>query len=165
MLSALGMLSRVRVGNGQFPKASNQNTPGHTNLVSLFGPVRACVFIFSSSSGIDPFLFVSYEHMNVYAQQHNNNRKRLFLLRRAVFAWIFTSWALLAVTPVYVFMVRGLEDAGFVQEELDEITRLQAALPSSCAQTSAASAAPPRPQPPPPTTTTTQGVEVKQHTV
>eukprot|EP00752_Nemacystus_decipiens_P017140 g15355.t1 len=73
---------------------------------------------------------------------------RLYFGTIPVFAWIFTSWALLAVTPVYVFMVRGLENAGFVQEELDEISRLQAALPSSSLQ------------PPPP-----QGAEVKQHTV
>eukprot|EP00903_Cladosiphon_okamuranus_P006823 g6648.t1 len=64
---------------------------------------------------------------------------RLYFGTIPVFAWIFTSWALLAVTPGYVFMVRGLENAGFVQDELDEITRLQGALPSSSS-----------PPPPPP---------------
>jgi len=72
----------------------------------------------------------------------------------AVFAWIFTSWALLVVTPVYVFMVRGLENAGFVQEELDEIARLQAALPPPAPSASSSSRA------------VGQGAnEVKQHAV
>lgn len=37
------------------------------------------------------------------------------------------------MTPVYVYMVKGLENAGFVQDELDEIARLKgvSALPSS----------------------------------
>ena len=38
----------------------------------------------------------------------------------AVFAWIFHSWALLVVTPMYVYMVWGLEDAGFIKEHLEE---------------------------------------------
>lgn len=72
----------------------------------------------------------------------------------AVFAWIFTSWALLAVTPLYVFMVRGLENAGFVQDELDEIARLQAALPPPAPAASSISSQ-----------AAVQGTEVKQHAV
>lgn len=53
-----------------------------------------------------------------------------------VFAWIFTPWALLAVTPVYVYMVRGLENAGFVKAEMEEVARLRAALPGSSVATS-----------------------------
>lgn len=45
---------------------------------------------------------------------------------RAVFAWIFSSWALLPVMPIYIYMVRGLEDATFVQEEIKRITAQQA---------------------------------------
>lgn len=52
-----------------------------------------------------------------------------------VFAWIFTPWALLAVTPVYVYMVRGLENAGFVKAEMEEVARLRAALPESTSAT------------------------------
>lgn len=58
---------------------------------------------------------------------HNNN---------TVFAWIFTSWALLAATPVYVYMVRGLENAGFVKAEMEEVARLRADLPGSSVVTS-----------------------------
>lgn len=60
------------------------------------------------------------------------------LAAATVFAWIFTPWALLAVTPVYVYMVRGLENAGFVRAEMEEVARLRAALP------------PPLPPPPQP---------------
>lgn len=45
-----------------------------------------------------------------------------------VFAWIFTPWALLAVTPVYVYMVRGLENAAFVKAEMEEVARLREGL-------------------------------------
>lgn len=61
----------------------------------------------------------------------------------AVFAWIFTSWALLAVTPLYIYMVRGLENADFVQDDIKEISRLQAAAPSSQQSTGASSDAGP----------------------
>ncbi|CAM9742923.1 unnamed protein product [Ascophyllum nodosum] len=56
---------------------------------------------------------------------------RLYFGTIPVFAWIFTSWALLAVTPLYLFMVHGLETADFVQADLEEIARLQAELPSA----------------------------------
>lgn len=45
-----------------------------------------------------------------------------------VFAWIFASWALLVITPVYIYMVRGLEDARFVEDEIAEVAKLQAEL-------------------------------------
>ncbi|CAB1102130.1 unnamed protein product [Ectocarpus sp. CCAP 1310/34] len=64
-----------------------------------------------------------------HAHQYYSLGIRLFFGTIPVFAWIFTSWALLAVTPVYAYMVRGLENAGFVQDELDEIARVKAALP------------------------------------
>lgn len=60
-----------------------------------------------------------------------------------VFAWIFTSWALLAVTPLYIYMVRGLENADFVQDDIKEISRLQAAAPPSQQSTVASSDAGP----------------------
>lgn len=59
----------------------------------------------------------------------------------AVFAWIFTSWALLAVTPVYVYMVRGLENADFVKEDMDEIARRQGTLLACASQLVGASSA------------------------
>lgn len=76
----------------------------------------------------------------------------------AVFAWIFTAWALLAVTPVYVFMVRGLENAGFVQAEMNEIARLRgaAAVPSSSNSQAAGAISP---------AAATQRAGDKQHTV
>lgn len=51
-----------------------------------------------------------------------------------VFAWIFTSWALLAVTPVYLYMVRGLENADFVKRDMDEIAIRQSELLASASQ-------------------------------
>lgn len=44
---------------------------------------------------------------------------------------MFTPWALLAVTPAYVYMVRGLENAGFVKDEMEEVARLRAATPAA----------------------------------
>lgn len=52
----------------------------------------------------------------------------LLTLNRAVFAWIFHSWALLAVTPMYLYMVWGLEDAGFVKDDLEESEKQRTAL-------------------------------------
>lgn len=119
-------------------------------------------FLFRPLGRFGSVRFVRAHRFSCVESPRNDTNVCSFLSsRRAVFAWIFTSWALLAVTPVYVFMVRGLENAGFVQEELDEISRLQAALPSSSSSGTQASsaAAPPRPHPPP------QSAEVKQHTV
>ncbi|CAM9697700.1 unnamed protein product [Pylaiella littoralis] len=56
---------------------------------------------------------------------------RLFFGTIPVFAWMFTPWALLAVTPAYVYMVRGLENAGFVKDEMEEVARLRAATPAA----------------------------------
>lgn len=50
-------------------------------------------------------------------------------------------------------MVHGLENAGFVQDELNEIARLQAALPPPAAAASVSSQG------------AAQGTEVKQHAV
>ncbi|CAM9312411.1 unnamed protein product [Scytosiphon promiscuus] len=87
---------------------------------------------------------------------------RLYFGTIPVFAWLFTAWALLAVTPLYVYMVRGLEDAGFVQVELDDLARLRAALPQSPTTTriegSSAAAADG-------SSSLSQGAEVKQHVV
>lgn len=65
----------------------------------------------------------------------------MYVRTTTVFAWIFTPWALLAVTPVYVYMVRGLENAGFVKAEMEEVARLRAALPPPPQVSSAAAAA------------------------
>ncbi|CAM9697558.1 unnamed protein product [Pylaiella littoralis] len=83
---------------------------------------------------------------------------RLYFGTIPVFAWIFTAWALLAVTPVYVFMVRGLENAGFVQAEMNEIARLRgaAAVPSSSNSQAAGAISP---------AAATQRAGDKQHTV
>lgn len=53
---------------------------------------------------------------------------RLYFGTIPVFAWIFASWALLVITPVYIYMVRGLEDARFVEDEIAEVAKLQAEL-------------------------------------
>ncbi|CAM9323749.1 unnamed protein product [Ectocarpus sp. 12 AP-2014] len=97
-----------------------------------------------------------------HAHQYYSLGIRLFFGTIPVFAWIFTSWALLAVTPVYAYMVKGLENAGFVQDELDEIARVRAALPQPPSSSS--------PQPQPPATAAAAAVapqraEVKQHVV
>ncbi|CAM9576254.1 unnamed protein product [Ectocarpus sp. 4 AP-2014] len=70
--------------------------------------------------------------VNVFEHSHKyfSLGIRLYFGTIPVFAWIFTPWALLAVTPVYVYMVRGLENTGFVKDEMDQVTgRERAALP------------------------------------
>ncbi|CAM9200362.1 unnamed protein product [Ectocarpus sp. 12 AP-2014] len=70
--------------------------------------------------------------VNVFEHSHKyfSLGIRLYFGTIPVFAWIFTPWALLAVTPVYVYMVRGLENAGFVKDEIDQVNgRKRATLP------------------------------------
>eukprot|EP00752_Nemacystus_decipiens_P004671 g4259.t1 len=76
--------------------------------------------------------------VNVFEHSHRyfSLGIRLYFGTIPVFAWIFTPWALLAVTPVYVYMVRGLENAGFVKAEMEEVQTLRAALPGSAVATS-----------------------------
>ncbi|CAM9717526.1 unnamed protein product [Ectocarpus fasciculatus] len=78
--------------------------------------------------------------VNVFEHSHKyfSLGIRLYFGTIPVFAWIFTPWALLAVTPVYVYMVRGLENAGFVKDEMDQVAGLKRAT------------LPPPPPPPPP---------------
>eukprot|EP00904_Undaria_pinnatifida_P009174 jgi/Undpi1/5387/HiC_scaffold_2.g00668.m1 len=76
-----------------------------------------------------------------HAHQYYSLGIRLYFGTIPVFAWIFTSWALLAVTPVYVYMVRGLENADFVKEDMDEIARRQGTLLACASQLVGASSA------------------------
>ncbi|CAN0230495.1 unnamed protein product [Hapterophycus canaliculatus] len=68
--------------------------------------------------------------VNVFEHSHKffSLGIRLYFGTIPVFAWIFSPWALLAVTPLYLYMVRGLENAGFVKVEMEEAARLRAAL-------------------------------------
>lgn len=51
-------------------------------------------------------------------------------LSYAVFGWIFTPWALVGVTPVYLFMVRGLEHIDAVRGDMEQMARPRTALPA-----------------------------------
>lgn len=55
-----------------------------------------------------------------------------FTLAVTVFAWIFTAWALLGITPLYLYVVRGLENAKFVQGDMDAMDSSRANL-TACA--------------------------------
>lgn len=68
--------------------------------------------------------------VNVFNHAHwyNSLGMRLYFGTIPVFAWIFHSWALLAVTPMYLYMVWGLEDAGFVKDDIEESEKQRTAL-------------------------------------
>ncbi|CAM9312259.1 unnamed protein product [Scytosiphon promiscuus] len=68
--------------------------------------------------------------VNVFEHSHKyfSLGIRLYFGTIPVFAWIFSPWALLVITPLYIYMVRGLENAGFVKEEMQEAARLREAL-------------------------------------
>jgi hypothetical protein len=46
---------------------------------------------------------------------------RLYFLVIPLFAWIFSVWALVAVAPLYVYVVYHFEDISFLQDDLDGI--------------------------------------------
>ena len=40
-----------------------------------------------------------------------------------LFAWVFSPWALLAVAPIYMFMLRNFERLRWMQNEMDEFEK------------------------------------------
>ena len=46
---------------------------------------------------------------------------RLYFLIIPLFAWIFSVWALVAVAPLYVYVIHHFEDITFLQDDLDGI--------------------------------------------
>ncbi|KAG5186726.1 hypothetical protein JKP88DRAFT_271858 [Tribonema minus] len=43
---------------------------------------------------------------------------RMYFMTIPVFAWVFTEWCLLAVTPIYLYIIHGLESSSFMTKEL-----------------------------------------------
>ena len=46
---------------------------------------------------------------------------RLYFVVIPVFAWCVTSWLLLPVTPLYLFLVSQYDDLGWLQDDIDQM--------------------------------------------